>query len=454
MTDRPLSPIRARSSVEETERGLLAALHGEQLRIDVVRDDVVRVKISRGGAFDEAPTFAVCVDPLAEPADVHGRARTTAPCALRTSALVVTLGLDPFRLDVHRTRRQRGRRDSARRRRSAVGVRHAQRRLRRSAAAAGRRTRSTGSARRPGARNRKGRDFTLWNIDVLNDTRRGVHRGPRRGDPRATDEHRVRPVLRLDPVLLPPRARRRARWPRRSSTTATAATYDFSAAEEYAHPLRGRPVHGVRLRRPVDAARSSRPTRGSPGRIAPPPLWALGYHQCRWFHYTQDAVEALGAPAPRARHPVRRAVARHRVHGRLPRLHLGRARRSRTSPGCSSGCREQGFRVITIVDPGVKYEPGYAVFDQAWSATCCCRTEGGDVYIGQVWPGDTAFPDFVTEEARALVGRAQRRPRAVRAGRHLERHERAGHRRDPGRARCASTAARTRTSASTTSTRC
>ena len=31
------------------------------------------------------------------------------------------------------------------------------------------------------------------------------------------------------------------------------------------------------------------------GRAAPPPLWALGYHQCRWFDYTQDAVEALGA---------------------------------------------------------------------------------------------------------------------------------------------------------------
>ena len=29
------------------------------------------------------------------------------------------------------------------------------------------------------------------------------------------------------------------------------------------------------------------------GRTAPPPLWALAYHQCRWFRYTQDAIEAL-----------------------------------------------------------------------------------------------------------------------------------------------------------------
>ena len=33
-----------------------------------------------------------------------------------------------------------------------------------------------------------------------------------------------------------------------------------------------------------------------------------------------------------------------------------------------------------------------------------CKTEGGDVYIGEVWPGDTAFPDFVTEDGRTWWG--------------------------------------------------
>jgi alpha-glucosidase len=65
---------------------------------------------------------------------------------------------------------------------------------------------------------------------------------------------------------------------------------------------------------------------------------------------------------------------------------------------------EQGFRVITIIDPGVKYDPGYWVFDQGLERDVFCRTEGGDIYIGQVWPGNTAFPDFVTEEARTWWG--------------------------------------------------
>ena len=65
---------------------------------------------------------------------------------------------------------------------------------------------------------------------------------------------------------------------------------------------------------------------------------------------------------------------------------------------------EQGFRVVTIVDPGVKHEPGYRVYDEGVERDVLCRTEGGDIYIGEVWPGDTAFPDFVTEEGRAWWG--------------------------------------------------
>jgi alpha-glucosidase len=73
-------------------------------------------------------------------------------------------------------------------------------------------------------------------------------------------------------------------------------------------------------------------------------------------------------------------------------------------PGMLKRLDEQGFRVITIIDPGVKFEPGYWVFDQAVEREVLCRTEGDDLYIGQVWPGNTAFPDFVTDRARTWWG--------------------------------------------------
>jgi alpha-glucosidase len=65
---------------------------------------------------------------------------------------------------------------------------------------------------------------------------------------------------------------------------------------------------------------------------------------------------------------------------------------------------EQGFKTITIIDPGVKVEPGYWVFDQAVARDVLCKTEGDDIYIGQVWPGKTAFPDFVSPGGRRWWG--------------------------------------------------
>jgi alpha-glucosidase len=66
--------------------------------------------------------------------------------------------------------------------------------------------------------------------------------------------------------------------------------------------------------------------------------------------------------------------------------------------------RARGFRVVTIVDPGVKQDPGYRIFDEGVAGGHFCRTEGGDVYIGEVWPGNAAFPDFVQEKTRDWWG--------------------------------------------------
>ena len=73
-------------------------------------------------------------------------------------------------------------------------------------------------------------------------------------------------------------------------------------------------------------------------------------------------------------------------------------------PGMLERMAQDGLRVITIVDPGVKAEPGYCVFDDAVARDVLCRTEQGGTYLGQVWPGLTAFPDFATPQARAWWG--------------------------------------------------
>ena len=389
------------SSVEQTARGVLACVHDEQLRIDVVSDDIVRIKMSRGGVFDESPTYAVCVDPLADPVDFrfeedHDRVR------LVTSAVVVSLWLDPFRIDVHRTDGSpvietaadgEGRYWAYATLNDAFTVRRR----------CGGADRIYGLGEKSGRHDRKGRDFTLWNNDVLSEVgsiefTAGKEPGDPRGDRTSTEfdpyyvtvpffYHQSYPVAQMAGSFVDNGYR---------------GTYEFSPAQEYRITFEGGQYTEYVFAGPHMPAILTAYT-WLTGRMQLPPIWALGYHQCRWYKYDQAAVEALGQ--------------RHRDDD-FPcdalwldidymdgyRVFTWDATSFPDGPGMVERLSEKGFRVITIIDPGVKHEPGYWVFDQGMERDLFCKTEGGDTYIGQVWPGDTAFPDFVTEEARAWWG--------------------------------------------------
>ena len=178
--------------------------------------------------------------------------------------------------------------------------------------------------------------------------------------------------------------------------------YEFSPSEEYRIHFRGGQYTEYIFAGPDMPAILTAYTELT-GRTAPPPLWSLGYHQCRWFDYSQDAVEQIAAEH-RAYDVPCDALWLDIEYMDGYRVFTWNTERFPTRPGCSERLAEQGFRVITIIDPGVKFDPGYAVFDQGLERDVFCRTEGGDIYIGQVWPGNTAFPDFVTEEARTWWG--------------------------------------------------
>src|SRR3954469_2001491 len=389
------------SAVEETERGLEAALGRERLRVDVIRDDVVRFKVSRGGAFDETPTFAVCADLDAERPAFEVE-RGDGVVRLRTAALVGSRRLEPFRLDVHRpdgspvaetARDEDGRYWPYATLNDAFVVR---RRCRPEDPVYGR-------GEKPGRHNRRRRDFTLWNTDVLDpaETARftvGLDPADPRADPTSVE---FDPYYVSIPFF-------HHQDPETGAIGASfvdngyRAHYEFSRPEEYRIHFEGGQYTEYVFAGP-DIRDVLRAYTWLTGRAAPPPLWALAYHQCRWFRYTQESIEALAA--------------RHRAED-IPcdalwldieymdgyRVFTWDRAAFPDVPAMLARLEEQGFRVVTIVDPGVKREPSYAIYDQAVERDVLCRTEGGDVYLGEVWPGDTAFPDFVTEEGRAWWG--------------------------------------------------
>ena len=387
--------------VRETERGIEASLHGERLQVDLVTDDVVRIRISRGGSFDEQPTYAVCVDPMAVPVE-HRVEYDEGVVRLRSSGLQLTLGLDPFRIDVHRpdgssvvetAADDDGRSWAYATLNDAFTVR---RRCRQEDAV-------YGLGEKTGRHNRKGRDFTMWNLDVLSPERSAEFTSGR--DP--ADPRSVNSSTEFDPyyVSIPFFHHLDARTGAVGSSfldNGYRTYFDFSRPEEYRiHAAGGQYVEyvfaGPRL--PDVLAAYTHLT----GRVPPPPLWSLGFQQCRWFDYTQESVEALAA-----RHRERQvpcdALWLDIDYMDGYRVFTWDEEKFPDPAGMLAKLDAQGFRVVTIIDPGVKHDPGYWVYDQALDRDVLCRTEGGDHYIGQVWPGNTVFPDFVTEEARTWWG--------------------------------------------------
>ena len=70
----------------------------------------------------------------------------------------------------------------------------------------------------------------------------------------------------------------------------------------------------------------------------------------------------------------------------------------------TSDLAEQGFRVVTIVDPGVKVDESYPVYTEGRARDLFCKTNDGEEYHNAVWPGVCAFPDFTNSETREWWG--------------------------------------------------
>jgi alpha-glucosidase len=66
--------------------------------------------------------------------------------------------------------------------------------------------------------------------------------------------------------------------------------------------------------------------------------------------------------------------------------------------------REMGYKVVVIVDPGVKVEEGYNVYEEGKEKGYYVLKPDGDVYVGEVWPGEAVFPDFLREKVRKWWG--------------------------------------------------
>ena len=136
------------------------------------------------------------------------------------------------------------------------------------------------------------------------------------------------------------------------------------------------------------------------GTVSLPPMFSLGYHQCRWNYKDEQDV--------------------YQVHGMFEKLdypydvlwldieHTNGKRYFTWDKSLFPNPKEmqdklwsQGRRMVTIVDPHVKRDNGYYIHKQAASNGLYIKDKDGKKdYDGWCWPGSSSYLDFTNEKAR------------------------------------------------------
>ncbi|WP_102029228.1 glycoside hydrolase family 31 protein [Salirhabdus sp. Marseille-P4669] len=139
------------------------------------------------------------------------------------------------------------------------------------------------------------------------------------------------------------------------------------------------------------------------GRMPLPPKWSLGYHQSRYSYETEAEVREI------AQNFIDRDIPLdvlyldiHYMNGY--RVFTFDEERFPDPKKLIQDLKQMGIRIVPIVDPGVKKDPEYYVYQEGINQDQFCKYIEGNIYHGEVWPGISAFPDFTDEKARKWWG--------------------------------------------------
>lgn len=135
------------------------------------------------------------------------------------------------------------------------------------------------------------------------------------------------------------------------------------------------------------------------GRAKLPPLWSLGHQQCRWSYPDEITVRELAKEFRQRKIPCDTIVLDIDYMDEY-RIFTTSRRRFPQFKKMIADLAADNFKVVPIVDPGVKEDPQYKHFIEGKEQNLFCKTIDGQIFLEKVWPGVSAFPDFLKNETR------------------------------------------------------
>jgi alpha-glucosidase len=159
------------------------------------------------------------------------------------------------------------------------------------------------------------------------------------------------------------------------------------------------------------------------GRMPLPPLWALGNQQSRWSYYPDTMAEEVVREYRQRDLPLD-VLYLDIDYMQGYRVFTWNTARFPNPKALTEKLKQQGVKVVTIVDPGVKYQPpakdardsnaanpeltsqekSYYVFNQGIEKDYFQKRKGGKLFVPRVWPGESVFVDYTLADARRWWG--------------------------------------------------
>jgi alpha-glucosidase len=136
------------------------------------------------------------------------------------------------------------------------------------------------------------------------------------------------------------------------------------------------------------------------GHMQLPPMWALGYHQCRWSYMSQEEVLRI-ADEFRNRHIPCDTIWLDIDYMDGFRIFTFNKSTFPAPRELNRRLAEKGFHNVWMIDPGIKIDETYSVYRTGQEKDVFIKTILGRDQEGDVWPGKCVFPDFTSSEVRA-----------------------------------------------------
>lgn len=130
-----------------------------------------------------------------------------------------------------------------------------------------------------------------------------------------------------------------------------------------------------------------------------PPLWALGYHQCKWSYYPEQKVKEVTSKFRALEIPCD-AIYLDIDYMEGFRCFTWNKEYFPDPKRMVKELAEDGFKTIVIIDPGIKIDDEYWVYKEAIEKDYFCKRADGPYMRGKVWPGECFFPDFTNPDVR------------------------------------------------------